>query len=66
MVDGFWLIFVFMLARTKEKTVFNPIQGQQVWFVNYKQEVGVIEVVDFGHFGCKIWVLLFTNLTKNP
>ena len=28
------------------------------------QEGVVVKIVDFGHFGCKIGLLFFTNLTK--
>ena len=28
--------------------------------------VAAVKIVDFGNFGCKIGLLLFANLTKNP
>ena len=28
--------------------------------------MAVVKIVDFSHFGCKIGLPLFTNLTKNP
>ena len=63
----FFVIFVFILTRTRERNNLQSKFGSASLFCLLQLQEGVVvKVIDFDHFGCKIELLFFTNLTKNP